>query len=53
MEAARIAWHEHQMDHGCTVLDCATATLQYQLYLSAIREQREDAPPGQTGGEQP
>jgi hypothetical protein len=46
VEAARIAWHEHQMDHGCTTLDCATAQLRYQLYLAAIREQRGDAPEG-------
>jgi hypothetical protein len=49
VEAARIAWHEHQMDHGCTTLDCATAQLRYQLYLTAIREEHDDA----HGGGQP
>ena len=53
VEAARIAWHEHQMDHGCTVLDCATAQARYRLYLAAIREHHEDAPEGRAGGEQP
>jgi hypothetical protein len=50
VEAARIRWHEHQAEHGCTVLSCATAQLRYQLYLAAIREQRGGAP---EGSEQP
>ena len=53
VEAARIVWHEHQMDHGCSTLTCATAQLKYHLYLAAIREQHEDAPEGEAGGEQP
>jgi hypothetical protein len=53
VEAARIAWHEHQMDHGCTTLDCAMAQLRYQLYLAAIREEQEDAREGGEPGRQP
>ena len=53
MEAARIAWHEHQAEHGCTVLYCATAQARYQLYLAAIREEHGDAPRDGAGGEQP
>jgi hypothetical protein len=52
-EAARIAWHEHQMDHGCATLDCATAQLRYQLYLAAIREEQEDARGGGQSGKEP
>src|SRR6516164_6538957 len=30
VEAARIRWHEHQTEHGCTSLTCAEAQLKYQ-----------------------
>ena len=43
VEAARIRWHEHQTEHGCTSLTCAEAQLKYQEYLAAIREDRGDA----------
>ena len=49
VEAARIAWHEHQMDHGCTSLTCAEAQLRYQEYLAAIQDERADAS-GPDGG---
>ena len=53
VESARIAGHEHQAEHGCTVLYCATAQARYQLYLAAIREEHGDAPREGAGGEQP
>jgi len=49
VEAARIRWHEHQTEHGCTSLTCAEAQLKYQEYLAAIREDRGDAS-GADGG---
>jgi hypothetical protein len=52
VEAARISRHEHQAEHGCTVLYCATAKARYQLYLAAIREQPGDSPEGGAAGEQ-
>jgi hypothetical protein len=52
VESARIAGHEHQAEHGCTVLYCATAQARYQLYLATFREPTRDAPGGRAGGGQ-
>ena len=37
IECARIAWHDHQFEHGCYGRDCAEDRTLYHAYQRAIR----------------
>lgn len=37
IEQARIAWHEHQFEHGCYGKDCAEDRRLYGTYQRAIK----------------
>lgn len=52
VEWARIAWHEHQFEHGCYGKDCAQDRALYHAYQRAIHGDLAEPgePPQAPGG---